>query len=181
MSKFGVLSAFVLISALTAGLYGILHNQITYTISSDYFSAFKFKQFRIYPHQLGSTRMAVGIIGFLASWWMGIFIGLILGAMALLLKTHQQMKVVLRNVLMLVLLITISSGITGFLLSKLHWIQFEIPWGVTDELINKEAFLNVAAIHNFSYLGGVIGLMAGIVYLVLVGSKQKNKPTGTTL
>ena len=35
----------ILASILIAGIYGILHDQITYTISYEYFTLFKFEQF----------------------------------------------------------------------------------------------------------------------------------------
>jgi hypothetical protein len=172
--KFGVFSSFVLISAITAGLYGVLHDQVTYTISPEYFTAFKFKQFNIYPQQFGNARIAVGVIGFLASWWMGIFLGLLLGATALIFKTHQQMKTELRKVLSFILLIVFAFGGIGYLLSKFHFISLELPWGVTDELADKDAFFDVASIHNFSYIGGGIGLLAGIIYLVFRWRKTRD-------
>lgn len=47
-----VLFPLLLVAAcLTAGLYGALHNQISYTVSTDDFHAFKFHQFDI-PEEL---------------------------------------------------------------------------------------------------------------------------------
>jgi len=58
---------------LIAGLYGALHNQISYTVSPEYFTAFKFHQFSI-PEDLRG-RIGAAIVGWRASWWMGLFIG----------------------------------------------------------------------------------------------------------
>ena len=58
--------------AMVAGVYGILHDQITYTISPEYFSKFKFDQFRYAEIGL-PDRVFVAEIGFLATWWVGFF------------------------------------------------------------------------------------------------------------
>ena len=79
MRKFAVFSATLFISILLAGLYGILHDQVTYTIAPEYFTKFKYGQFGFEPAWFGGHRQTVAAIGFLATWWTGIFIGLGLG------------------------------------------------------------------------------------------------------
>ncbi|MGB0763409.1 MAG: hypothetical protein ACPGO0_05625, partial [Acidimicrobiales bacterium] len=56
--------------ALIAGLYGIIHDQITYTISPEYFTKLKFYQFEYVDFGL-PNRAFVLFIGFLATWWVG--------------------------------------------------------------------------------------------------------------
>ena len=58
---------YLLFGALLGGLYGMLHDQISYTISREYFTDFKFHQFRYADFHL-PERLYVGIIGFLATW-----------------------------------------------------------------------------------------------------------------
>jgi len=58
---------------MIAGLYGALHNQISYTVSPDYVHAFKFQQFDISENLQG--RVGASIVGWYASWWMGLLIG----------------------------------------------------------------------------------------------------------
>ena len=65
---------FSIYGALIAGLYGIVHDQITYSISHEYFTKLKFKQFWYADFGLGD-RFYVGTIGFLATWWVGFFVG----------------------------------------------------------------------------------------------------------
>ena len=64
---------------LAAGLFGIVHGQIGYTVSDEYFTKFKFIQFGVRDAFL-SERVGAGLVGFLASWWMGIPLGLLCGA-----------------------------------------------------------------------------------------------------
>src|SRR5205814_10033702 len=73
MGKVALFPVLLIAACLTAGLYGALHNQISYTVSPDYFHAFKFHQFGI-PEQLRG-RVGASIVGWHASWWMGLFIG----------------------------------------------------------------------------------------------------------
>ena len=68
---------------VAAGLYGALHNQISYTVSPDYFHAFKFHQFGISSELRG--RIGASIVGWYASWWMGLLIGIPVLSIGLLL------------------------------------------------------------------------------------------------
>jgi hypothetical protein len=62
-----------LIGAVLAGVYGIVHDQITYSISPEYFTNLKFNQFHYADFGLGD-RAFVATIGFLATWWVGMII-----------------------------------------------------------------------------------------------------------
>ena len=70
--KYSVVS--LLNPAPRAGGYGAVHNHISYTVSPDYFHAFKFHQFGIPPELRG--RVGASIVGWHASWWMGLFVGI---------------------------------------------------------------------------------------------------------
>lgn len=58
------------LGAVLAGGYGVVHDQITYTISPEYFTKLKFAQFP-YADLSPGQRVYVGTIGFLATWWVG--------------------------------------------------------------------------------------------------------------
>jgi len=72
MKKFFVFVSLVLLAMFLSGLYGIVHDQISYTVSPEYFTKFKFQQFGITEVNL-PDHVRASIVGFLASWWMGIF------------------------------------------------------------------------------------------------------------
>lgn len=61
-----------------AAIYGMLHNQISYTFSEEYFTQFKFKQFGI-PWAYETPRLGAAYVGALATWRMGIIVFIILG------------------------------------------------------------------------------------------------------
>lgn len=62
----------ITVAVVVAGIYGIVHDQITYTISPEYFTKLKFDQFHYADIGL-SDRVFVAAIGFLATWWVGFF------------------------------------------------------------------------------------------------------------
>src|SRR5258708_14664894 len=74
MLKLALLPLLLVSGCLIAGSYGALHNQISYTVSPEYFHAFKFGQFGI-PNELRG-RVGAAIVGWRASWWMGLIIGM---------------------------------------------------------------------------------------------------------
>jgi hypothetical protein len=90
MKKTVALLILILISPIIAGVYGIIHDQITYTISPEYYTKFKFIQFGFIHEEdhtiLARPRLVVSQIVFLATWWMGLPIGIILGLVGLNIK-----------------------------------------------------------------------------------------------
>ena len=58
---------YALLGSLVAGVYGIIHDQVTYSISTEYFTRLKFSQFH-YANFGFRPRVFVGEIGFLATW-----------------------------------------------------------------------------------------------------------------
>jgi hypothetical protein len=73
MAKIALFPVLLAAGCVIAGLYGALHDQVSYTVSPDYFHAFKFRQFAI-PAEL-HNRLGAALVGWYATWWMGLFIG----------------------------------------------------------------------------------------------------------
>jgi hypothetical protein len=73
MAKLALFPVLLAAACIVAGVYGALHNQISYSVSPDYFFALKFHQFAI-PGDL-RNRTGASIVGWYASWWMGLIIG----------------------------------------------------------------------------------------------------------
>jgi hypothetical protein len=166
MMKIVLFPVLLAAGCLVAGMYGALHNQISYTVSPDYFHAFEFEQFNI-PAALHG-RMGASLVGWYASWWMGLLIGvpvLIVGLMlpdwkAYLSRCLAAFGVVAGTAMVvgLAALALASLTISGDSLS-IFWF----PAGVND----KVAFARAGTMHDFSYLGGFIGILTGSLYLVV--------------
>jgi hypothetical protein len=174
MRKKLILMLIIGIGPFFGGLYGVLHDQLTYTISPEYYTKFKFYQFGL--KEIGNEaifpnpRIQVSIVGFLATWWMGLPIGLILGLVGLLHKDSQMFLTTIKSIIVTIV-VAFVTGLIGLAYGKLYLADVGVNWNLPNNLIDKENFISVGSMHNFSYLGGVFGLIAGIVYSV----KQKNK------
>jgi hypothetical protein len=162
----------IIIAPIIAGLYGILHDQLTYTIPPEYYTKFKFYQFgligigneAIFPN----PRLEVCVVGFLVTWWMGIPIGLILGLVGLIHFDWKRMFKITLNAFLIAIIITYLTGLIGlvygyFFLSTQPKQEFT-NWYLPLNLIDFKNFIAVGSMHNFSYLGGLTGHIAGLIY-----------------
>jgi hypothetical protein len=161
---------------LISGVYGILHDQVTFSISSEYFTNFKFIQFRIADDLRDSTRLAVAIVGFLATWWVGIPLALILGIIGQRkLDSVQYQKLIFQSV-KVVFVVAILFGVIGYFAGLIvvsnisDWPMNIGGFGGNPELMEAmskikdwDSFMVVGMIHNFSYLGAVAGLVVALL------------------
>jgi hypothetical protein len=177
MRKFGVLAATLFITIIIAGLYGSIHDEITYSISSEYFIKFKYRQFGFEPAWFGGHRQTVAVIGFLATWWMGLLIGLIIGLTGLIFNNHVTMRKAITGAVLIVFVTAIGFVILGFLWGKYHLVKTGVNWWMPEDLINKDNFIIVGSIHNFSYIGGIAGLFISVFYMIGRKMRSKSKTT----
>ncbi len=159
---------YCLMGALLAGLYGVFHDQITYSISPEYFTRLKFAQFHYADFGL-PPRIFVGEIGFLASWWVGFIAAWFLARIAVpAFPPRLAFRYILRGSLIIFSTALVAS-IIGYVYGLWRssgsdfsaWQRFTSTYGVLD----LPSFVRVAYIHNASYLGGLIGLVVAIAYL----------------
>ena len=52
----------IVLAVLAAGLYGVVHNQISYTVSPEYFTKFKFRRFGLVDTPLAG-RVRASMVG----------------------------------------------------------------------------------------------------------------------
>ncbi len=156
------------LGAFIGGFYGMLHDQITYSISPEYFTRLKFLQFRYADFGL-PPRVFVAEIGFLATWWVGLIAGWFLARVAVPALPKKNARSGILRGFAITLGSGVLAGVAGFVFglrlgpdSDLSsWQGFVRTRGVED-LPN---FVRVAYIHNASYLGGLVGLVAALTYL----------------
>jgi len=172
-----ILGLIIILTPILAGLYGVIHDQLTYSISHEYYTKFKFQQFGLaeegancyFPDRLGAA-----FVGFLATWWTGIPNRIILGLVGLIHKDWRNMYRITIRSLLLTLIIALVTGLIGLLYGRLFLIHSDLNWYFPDHLIDRTRFIMVGSMHNFSYLGGLIGLIIGIIYQ----TRQKRKTGG---
>lgn len=158
---------------MIAGLYGALHDQLSFTIAPEYFTCFKYAQFGFEPQWFGGHRPTVAVIGFLATWWVGALIGFFLGGTALLQPDASSMrKAIVRGVV-----ITLSVAATCALVGLGYgWFFLGGPpqgWFLPEDVSDPHAFLAVGSMHNASYGGGVLGLIIALADMEWRRNKRK--------
>lgn len=175
MKKFLILILIIFITPIIGGLYGILHDQLTYSISPEYYTKFKFYQFglmdmgneAIFPN----PRIEVSAVGFMATWWMGLPIGLLLGLVGLIHKDYKQMFHVTMKAILVTVFVAFMTGLLGLAYGSLFLTDKGVDWWLPENLIDTRNYISVGSMHNFSYLGGLLGLIAGVIFSV----KRKKK------
>ncbi len=156
MSKLLLFPVLFAAAMLWAGFYGALHDQISYTVGPEYFHSYKFEQFQV-PERL-QNRLGASIVGWQASWWMGYFIGLPVLLLALLLPTAkayfaasiQAFAVVTGTVILLGLIGLVYATMTG-----------------------EPPFDRVGIIHDFSYVGGYLGIATGSTFILFKWARSR--------
>jgi hypothetical protein len=157
-----------LLGAVVAGLYGAVHDQISYTISPEYFTKFKFVQFS-YANFGWPDRLFAAAVGFLASWWVGLIGGWFVaraGLVQLPASTQRQCTV---KAFLIVLMVTAFAGLVAAVIGAglASWSDLR-GWSEFQQTLNLEdlvSFVIVAYLHVGSYLGGLIGLVLAVVYI----------------
>jgi hypothetical protein len=168
LSLLPTMIGYALLSALLAGFYGVIHDQITYTISPEYFTRLKFAQFHYADFGLPS-RVFVGEIGFLATWWLGFIAGWFLARVTVPSCPALEARRRCFQGFAMIFACAIAASAAGFGLGLRlgpdadlsNWRAIASRLGVLD----LRSFVCVAYIHNAGYLGGLIGLIAAIIYL----------------
>ena len=154
------------LGAVLAGLYGVLHDQVTYSISHEYFTRLKFSQFHYADFGL-PPRVFVAEIGFLATWWVGFIAAWFIARITV--PSFPRAATFRHSVrgFLIIFAFALVAAIVGYLASLLHgsdysaWEDLSSTLGVLD----LPSFVRVAYIHNASYLGALIGLVAAILFL----------------
>lgn len=162
--------------SLLAGLYGIGHDQLTYSISPEYFTKMKFEQFHYADFGFGN-RVFVATIGFLASWWVGAIAAWLL---ARRLIPGQPRGVAIGQIVrgfLVVLVVTFLFGFAGYVVGiwrgpEAGYSRWQTMIGALD-IEQPWLFVRVATIHTGSYLGGLVGLIFALLLIRPVESGER--------
>ncbi len=166
-NDFPAMLKYAAFGACLAGIYGIAHDQITYTIGPEFFTKLKFQQFHY--AKVENERLFVVVIGFLASWWVGLV------AAWFLARRHvpgQTRQVASRKIWLGFLIVFLCGAVAGLIgYGYGLWRGPDADFGSWQQFARQRriddvyGFARVAYIHNASYLGGLIGLIAALVFV----------------
>ncbi|HET8705672.1 MAG TPA: hypothetical protein VFM46_05140 [Pseudomonadales bacterium] len=164
MSRFWVVLKLHMLAILLAAGYGVLHDQVSYSLSPEYYTRFKFIQFHT-GWAFQSPRLGAAFIGALATWWMGLIIALVLYVFS---KKNVPPAQLFRNnvrsffeVFTVTLMVTAGGLALAYARVDAGTIEPYRLWlrpGVTDAV----QFIRVGFMHNASYLGGIAGLCVAL-------------------
>lgn len=161
MTKLRTFALYLLLAVIAAGLFGSLHDEISYTVSAEYFTKFKFIQFGLLDASV-PERLRAAEVGFLASWWMGIPLGLFTGLAGFMHETAARMRRALLLSLPLIVAFTLVFALAGLALGCALTSQVDLAsyqgWFIPDGLEQPRNFLCAGYMHNSAYLGGVLAI-----------------------
>jgi len=156
-----------------AAVYGAVHDQISYTVSNEYYTRFKFIQFSMPPFITEAQafhRLGAAFVGVLATWWMGAVLFAVLGLFGFMFPSARIMRLELLKSFAIVIIIAFVTALLGLVYGYLQVDENTVSnysrW-IWSDVSEPVQFVRVGVMHNASYLGGLIGLIAGIIYLLL--------------
>ena len=145
-----------ILGAILAGVYGALHDQVSYTISPEYFTKMKFEQFH-YANFGWPQRVFASEVGFLASWWVGMIGGWVLARVGLDQLAPQTRGWEIAVAFTIVFVTALVSGCVGTLLGFLASRSSDLggwkQWRDLLQLTDLRSFIIVAYLHWASYFG----------------------------
>lgn len=159
------ITGLALAGAVVAGSYGILHDQLTYTLSPEYFTRLKFSQFAWAEFGL-SPRLWVAEIGFLATWWVGFAGTWFFARVAASRHPAAALPGSVRRMWLVLLISAAAAGAIGFLAGPAYYLS-DSAWNDAIsalQLDHPRAFAQVAGIHLGGYLGALIGWLAAMLH-----------------
>ena len=137
-----------------------------------------FYKFGLVENYKESPRLGVSIVGFLSSWWVGLPMGILLGVVDLIIENGKVMfKETLKAISISVFITFLIPFIkTTYDIIK-YWSSSESLYFILPNDITRHGirFFLRMLIYDFSYLGGLLGLIAGIVFLMWKKKLTTNK------
>ena len=174
MTKLLLMPVLMATACLVSGLFGALHNQISYTVSLEYFTHFKFRQFSIHPEI--PERLGAALVGWYAAWWMGIVIGVVLIPIGLIIPSARNYFRTMLRAFAVVAGTTLTVGLSALTIATLAGSSdLGTSWTGQDDEVAR-AFQRAGTMHNFSYLGGLAGVLTGILTILVERGRLREAP-----
>ncbi|WP_160149697.1 hypothetical protein [Roseiconus lacunae] len=116
------------------------------------------------------NRWGAAIVGWQASWWVGVFAGAVVLIVGMLIRDNASY---FRTQLRAIALVVATAAISGLVAFGLSFLALDRagsdPLILYGNLIQDSVALRRAGmIHNFTYLGGLLGVLLACTYNVRV-------------
>jgi hypothetical protein len=177
--KIGLFLLFVPMAAVSAGMFGALHDQISYTVSAEYFTRFKFIQFGLLDAAV-PERWRAAIVGYRASWWMGIPLGVLCGLAGFIQRSPGSMLRALLWSLPFLAAFTLAAALVGL---AYGWLQTATldpvdyrGWRLPQDVQHLRRYLCAGYMHNAAYLGGALSIPAAWLFHIAFRLRSRPEP-----
>ncbi|ODS22374.1 hypothetical protein AB835_14530 [Candidatus Endobugula sertula] len=162
MAKTAVFILLCFCAMFAAAAFGAVHNQISFTIGASYFYDVKFAQFAIEP--MFHNRIGAALVGALASWWMGLLMGLPAFALgAVTQKGRRRFFYAGLRAIGVAITITAIGAFVGLAFGHIADINALVRYlPMIDAFSDPVGFVRAAIMHDASYAGGAIGALAAL-------------------
>ena len=176
MARLAVFILLCFVAMFAAALFGALHNQISFSVGPSYFYDVKFAQFAIDP--LLQNRIGAAVVGVLASWWMGLLVGL--PAFLIGLFTQKGRRRYFYAGVKAIWVATSIATIGAFIglafghIADINTLVGYLP--MLDAFSDPQGFVRAAIMHDASYFGGALGALAAAY--VMWKAREPRKQTG---
>ncbi|MDA8745946.1 hypothetical protein N9N28_15065 [Rubripirellula amarantea] len=156
----------IVIACCAAGAYGMLHNQVSYSVSPEYFTQFKFIQFEIDPTL--PDRLGAAIVGWHGAWWMGMVISYLLIPLGLIIRGDANYFWGMLRVFCVVAFTAIAFGLVA-----LCYAFVAVDATIAGEIViygsqvkDDVGFERVGFVHDLGYIGGYAGMATGALAII---------------
>ena len=112
------------------------------------------------------------MVGFLAAWWMGIPIGLVVGAAGFMHRGHRRMLQVLLWSLPVTVGFTLLFGLGGLLYGYVQTKHIDIAhyanWYIPENVTDLRRYLCAGYMHNSAYIGGLPAILVAWAFHIVI-------------
>ena len=167
LRKLGAFALLVLVAPLLAAAFGAAHDQVSYTLAPEYFTRFKFDQFAWAGVRSMPPRVGAAVVGALATWWVGRYVGILVAAAGL---RHPSATLMLRGARRAFGVAAAAALVVGLLGFTVAWLAFDpsreyVDWWRPNGIEAPRRFFAAGMMHSGSYLGGALGTLAAVAQL----------------
>jgi len=162
LGKFPTFFLLMGLAALSAAIFGALHNQLSYAVGPDYFLSFKFPQFGIAPDI--APRLGEVLVGAQASCWMGAAVALpafLLGLFTVP-TARSYLAAGIGAIGLVIVLATFAAlaGLIGGLIADSTGLLDNVL--TPPEGVDPSDFLRAGFMHEAAYVAGGLGALLAI-------------------
>lgn len=169
-------AAFVILTALatlSAGLFGALHNQLSYSVGATYFHAFMFSEFGL--TEALRNRFGAAWIGWQDCWWKGLLVGVPAFALGLV-RIDRPARLLAAGIgaIGAVVLVSLFFAMGGLLIGMIGAGTPMIDdMAVPAEVTDRGSFLRAALMHDGARIGGLVGVLAALLTIWRAGDSDR--------